>query len=152
MYSGDIKLSEYGESIIKNGEFILTEDDSGFIIRMLLTTRGSWSEHLDLGVGLEEFIGERLNDKLMVKIKSRIISFFKLYGLFSQVSIERDVDNDSAVLISMKFFTLDDISTTLVSFNFNIENGGFIFTDEDNDIVENNVNIRETVNKYSRRK
>jgi len=152
VYKNDIKLSEYGESIIKNGEFVLTEDDSGFIIRMLLTTRGSWAFHPDLGVGLEEFMGEIANENLILKIKNKITSFFKLYGLFPMVSMY--YLNEKTIISSMNFYILDELEPSSISFSFSLENGNVIFIkkDEANESEEGILETQKSKNKYTKRR
>lgn len=149
MYESDIKLDRYGNSVITNGDFVLTEDDSDFICRMLTTTPGSWELHPELGVGLQEFIGRLDTENIIREMKSRINDFFKRYALFPNSTIYSLDDN--TLIVSLDFYAIDSDESLNVTFSFNLENGNIKLVEDEVD-EEQVVQSRNVVNKYMERR
>ena len=149
MYENDIKLDQYGNSVVSNGDFALTQDDSEFIYRMLITTPGSWKIHPELGVGLENFVGRLDINDVIKEMKSRIIGFFRKYMLFPNTTIYA-LDNN-VLVVSLEFYSLGITETLNVVFSFNLENG-VIKLEEENFEEEEEVEARQIVNKYLKRR
>ncbi len=155
MFEDDIKLDKDGNSLIKNGDFVLTETDADFIYRMLVTTPGSWSFHEDLGIGLERFIGQQNNIKVRNDIKEAVKSFFKNFGFFPEMIV--NLVDDYTVVCSMIFYILGDTETVPIYFSFSLENGTMKFYTEieggDNfEVDESQLEKDKTTNKYLKRR
>ena len=102
MYEGDIKLDGEGNTIIRDGDFVLTDTDKEFIVRMLLSTPGSWKLHPQLGIGLQDFVGEQNTEDTLNKMRTKIISFFREYNMYPVVSV-LPIDDESAIC-DIEFF------------------------------------------------
>jgi hypothetical protein len=149
MFSGDIKLDQDGNTVIENGDFVMTEDDSQFILHMLTTSPGSWLLHPELGVGLQTYIGNFTNVETIKKIRFSISDFFKRYGFFPDITLY--YLDDETLICYLNFHILGDVQTTGVTFSFNMKNGGITFL-TDADKVSEDVTLEVPKSKYLRRR
>jgi len=152
MYESDIQLDEYGNSIIKDGEFGLSTDDREFILRMLVTTPQSWLMHPELGVGLEKYIGRFNDPALRSEMKSAIINFFKNYGLLPEVNIVKT--GDMSIGCYIKFTNLFNDKYIEVTIAFNIENGDILFLNESGALTNTELvkSVKPFINRYLQRR
>ncbi len=116
MYSGDIKLDSNGNSVIANGDFVLTEDNASFINTMLKTFPGTWDLYPYLGIGLEQFIGQKNDEEARGKIKYEIETKLKLYGLPSKVVV-LPVD-ETTIACQIESYAETGVTVLRLSFNF----------------------------------
>lgn len=153
MYIGDIKLDNEGYSIITNGDFTLTTSDKEFILNMINSNQGSWSNHPELGIGLYQFVGRQLNQTLLKEIRASFTNFFRNYGIFPELSMAI-IDKD-AISITGNFKILDSEDDIELNILFNISNGVVSFV-SDSELVEEidaiGIYKQEPSNKYLNRR
>lgn len=153
MFENDLKLDKYGNSVIKGGDFVLTDSDAEFIIRMLLTTPGSWKLYPELGVGLEQFLGKRNVKATLDEMRSRIVNFFKNYALFPIVTILPL--EDESIICKLEFHQLIETGVLSLIFSFDLETASIRFYDnvEPEEIERAEIpQTRKILNRYFRRR
>ena len=149
-YKDDIKLDQYGFSVIKDGDFVLTEDDKEFVLRMLGKEPGSWEYHPTLGVGLNEFVGETITESLKNKMITKIRTFFAKVGMVADVNV---LNSDLGILRCVILISYPGTDKTItISFNFDVQAGGIKVLSWEDAPIELNSSLSLPTNKYLRRK
>lgn len=155
MFENDIKLDKEGNTIIEGGDLGLTDSDSEFVMRMLLTTPGSWKLYPELGVGLEQFLGQQNNKKTIDEMRTRIINFFKNYGLFPIITILPL--EDSSIICNLEFYQIGDENFLTLKFSFDLETSSIKFYDQniEREYEHTDTEVpdtRKVLNKYMKRR
>lgn len=148
VYENDIKLDRYGNSIIENGDFKLTTDDSDFIYFMLITDPGSWEFYPDLGVGFKDFTGRTDIANIMKEMRFRIKTFYNRYNYHPNINIVPL--EDTIIALSIDFYNVFLDAPIEVVFTFDLENGQISVPESPiTDVVDT---TRVSSNKYSKRR
>jgi hypothetical protein len=120
-------------------------------MRMLTSTPGSWKYHQTLGTGLEQFIGELNINNIIPQIKTRLMSFFKSFGLVPMINAFASSEDATSIVCMLKFYSVAGSDIISTAFKFNMENGIVNFIKDDifeEDVITNT----KPSNKYMRRR
>jgi len=147
MYSGDIKLTNGGETIVCSGDMVLTTDDSDYIILMLKTSEGSWKIHPNIGIGMEGFIGATNNAKTRNIIKNHVTRGLKDINIMATVLVLPSSQDSIVCNIEMYYH-----GATQIEFAFNLSSGSISHLGISESISDVKTNILQTTNNiYLRR-
>jgi hypothetical protein len=146
MYEQDILLDNDGKSVVRDGDFRLTEDDRPFIRLMLLTAPGSWKTDLTLGVGLSDYVGMLAIPSTLKDMRFRITSFFKRFGMYPTMNL---YFLDQETMIANIDFTMITGKKSDVGFSFDMTSSIVTFNEETDPITD--VLVTAVKNKYLRR-
>ena len=121
-FLGDIALDENGNTMIENGDIAITTSNINFIVQSLKYGIGAWDLYPSVGFGVDRYVGEPLDDKLIDRIKSEIYNYFIKYGITIRTKIVK-VDRHS-IACRLNVLTDDDVLT----FAFDLTSGIIVFS------------------------
>lgn len=107
---GDYILDADGD-LLATDEFISEDEFLGLkqqILHRIITEKNGWSRYPEICAGLEQFIGEVIDEDLLVRIKEQIRRVITIDNLISNESIETEVfpitSTSIAVLVWIRTF------------------------------------------------
>lgn len=117
---GDLILGENGDLLdTKNYEY------RGFIQQVqnrIISSRGDWPVHPDVGAGVSDFLGRRNNRETAEEIKLRIIGELAREGLVAPANMKVDVIpvSEKAIIILVMVVPPGSRKAVMLNFSYNM--------------------------------
>ena len=147
-YINDIELDAEGNTRIKDGDFVLTTDNTSFIQNMLLTYPETWVFHPAIGIGLDKYVGRINDEELHGEMRDDIKSSLQNSDILSVVKIV-PVDNES---IAGSIEIVTGLGIEKVTFSYNLLTGGIEILNAAPDTEKTEKIAKEIKNIYLKRR
>lgn len=147
MFGTDIKLTNEGSVVLKNGDFDLETDlDSALSNRVLRASKGAWLYDPDIGIGLQDYAGLPNTEETGATIEDAVVAGLAKIGINAQC-IVYPISFDS-VSINIVIFTPNGPRELTYSFRYEDAIVTYLGTSAD----DTSFVTRKTTNKYDLRR
>lgn len=145
-YSNDIQINN-GQTLIRNGDFVITGDDLPFIKMLFESTPGSWAYNENIGFDFNKYIGE-IGTDLIDELGNDLVNYIAQFGYKSNIEIKRN--GLDTLNINIEIFNLIEQPEYSFTLDFNVTSAKV--TVLDTNINKKSEKNESKVNKYIRRK
>ena len=106
----DFKLTEEGDFVIENGDLKIITGDEVLIQKIMFrlkTTAGDYLLEPSVGANLEQFIGQVIDDRLLVRIENTVTNELnKIPELFG-VKVNAAPNGENSVIVLIEFESIE---------------------------------------------
>ena len=88
-YSNDIQVNN-GDTLIRNGDFVVTSDDLPFIKMLFESTPGSWQYNENIGFDFNQYMGKFIGTELIDDLGNDLVKYIAKFGYKSNIEIQRN--------------------------------------------------------------
>lgn len=147
MFEGDIKINQYKETVVENGDLVITTDDMSYIFNTFNSMSGSWKYDRNFGLDLTQFFGELDDVSISNNIRKHIKDYFASYDMDPIVNIYKNANYTLSIFINL-YSLLDSPYDIYILFNDNEKKLEFIMNNENNQKSNSII----SGNKYQKRR
>lgn len=146
-YSNDIQVNN-GDTLIRNGDFVVTSDDLPFIKMLFESTPGSWQYNENIGFDFNQYMGKSIGTELIDNLGNDLVNYIAKFGYKANIEIQKNgLDGLNINITIYNILEEPEYSFTL---DFNITSAKVIVLDTN--INKKSEKTETKVNKYIRRR
>lgn len=146
-YSNDIQVNN-GNTLIRNGDFVVTSDDLPFIKMLFESTPGSWQYNENIGFDFNQYMGKSIGTELIDDLGNDLVNYIAKFGYKSNIEIQKN--GLDGLIINITIYNITEEPEYSFTLDFNITSAKVIVLDTN--INKKSEKTETKVNKYIRRR
>lgn len=146
-YSNDIQVNN-GNTLIRNGDFVVTSDDLPFIKMLFESTPGSWQYNENIGFDFNQYMGKSIETELIDDLGNDLVNYIAKFGYKSNIEIQKN--GLDGLIINITIYNISEEPEYSFTLDFNITSAKVIVLDTN--INKKSEKTETKVNKYIRRR
>lgn len=146
-YSNDIQVNN-GNTLIRNGDFVVTSDDLPFIKMLFESTPGSWQYNENIGFDFNQYMGKSIETELIDDLGNDLVNYIAKFGYKSNIEIQKN--GLDGLIINITIYNITEEPEYSFTLDFNITSAKVIVLDTN--INKKSEKTETKVNKYIRRR
>lgn len=146
-YSNDIQINN-GNTLIRNGDFVVTSDDLPFIKMLFESTPGSWQYNENIGFDFNQYMSKSIGTELIDDLGNDLVNYIAKFGYKSNIEIQKN--GLDGLIINITIYNITEEPEYSFILDFNITSAKVIVLDTN--INKKSEKTETKVNKYIRRR